>query len=63
MLEPRPVTLRGAPVTFGPVLTERDNRAQALPRGNQRPSRALPAPDRRVPPEGPQSAAPLRLLT
>ncbi|MFE7278457.1 hypothetical protein [Streptomyces sp. NPDC057623] len=54
MLESRPVALRVAsvaPVVFGPVLTERDNRAQARPRGNQRPSRALPAPDRRVPPK------------
>jgi hypothetical protein len=42
MLESRPVALRAAPVTFDPVLTKRDN---------QRPSRALPAPDLRVPPK------------
>ncbi|MFI0242324.1 hypothetical protein [Streptomyces sp. NPDC016845] len=51
MLKFRPIALRVAPVTLGPVLIERDIRAQALPCGNQRPSRTLPALDRRVPPK------------
>ncbi|MER5218687.1 hypothetical protein ABT063_51625 [Streptomyces sp. NPDC002838] len=51
MLEPRPAAVRIAPVKIGPVLTERDNRAPALPRGRQRPARVLPAPARRVPPK------------
>ncbi|MFB6510330.1 hypothetical protein ACFCW4_16255 [Streptomyces virginiae] len=51
MLESRPVALRMAPVKIGPVLTERDNRAPAIPRGNQRPARVLPAPARRGSPK------------
>ncbi|MFC4471820.1 hypothetical protein ACFPH6_46295 [Streptomyces xiangluensis] len=51
MLEPRPVALRIAPVKIDSVLTERDNRAPAPPRGKRPPARALPAPARRVPPK------------
>ncbi|MFG3383338.1 hypothetical protein [Streptomyces sp. NPDC047999] len=51
MLEPRPVTLRGAPVTFGPVLTERDNRARLCPAATSVPPARSPHPTGEFPPK------------